>query len=172
MCPMKFIVHSLPLPPFSSFFTTAPDAPGPLGPPFGARDPSFFPLTLPFADPDPFSPLTSQYFNVLSKLPLTRPFPSGVNATLYTLSRWPRNRSTSCPLLTSHIRTTVSSEPAATHRPSGEMATLVTPASLFRESGSLMVSTFGGPPCMSHIRAVLSPEPETMRRPSCEKSRE
>ena len=45
---------------------------------------SFFPLPPPpgpIAPPNPKA-LTSQYFNVLSKLPLTNPFPSGVNATL------------------------------------------------------------------------------------------
>jgi len=38
------------------------------------------------------STLTSQYFTELSRLPLTRPFPSGVNARLYTLSLWPCSR--------------------------------------------------------------------------------
>lgn len=54
--PKKFMVHWLPL---SSFFPLAA-------------------ASLRFAR----RPLTSQYLRVLSKLPLTNPFPSGVNATL------------------------------------------------------------------------------------------
>ena len=134
LCPVKFIVHWLLL---SPFFTTAPcpGVPGPVAP-LPPPGPSFlFPLGT-------FNPLTSQNFNVLSKLPLTSPLPSGVKATLYTLSRCPRSRSTRTPVATSHIRTTVSREPAATNCPLGEMATEVTPASLLSESGSLMVRTW------------------------------
>ena len=116
--------------------------------------------------------LTSQYFKDLSRLPLTRPFPSGVNATLYTLSLWPRSRSSRVPDATSHIRTMLSKLPAATNVASGEIVTEVTPASLLRESASLMVRILQDLSYISQIRVVLSPEPETMRRPSREKSRE
>jgi hypothetical protein len=70
------------------------------------------------------------------------------------------------------MRTIASKLPAATSCPLGEMATDVTPASVFDESGSLMVSTFEDDDSMFQIRAVLSPEPETMSLPSWEKSRE
>jgi hypothetical protein len=70
----------------------------------------------------------------------------------------------------SQMRMTASSEPAATNRASGEIATLVTPASTFGSSS--IGSTFDSRVFMSHIRAVLSPEPETMSEPSCEKSSE
>ena len=86
-----------------------------------------FPSALPFTPET--TALTSHPFNVLSKLPLTSPLPSGVNATLYTLSLCPRSCSSSCPVTTSQIRTTLSSDPAATYRESGEMATEVMPES-------------------------------------------
>jgi hypothetical protein len=68
------------------------------------------------------------------------------------------------PFATSQMRTTVSSEPAATKHASGEIATLVLLASSFRSSS--IGSTFDSRVFMSHIRAVLSPEPETMSEPS------
>ena len=117
------------------------------------------------------STLTSQYFTNLSRLPLTRPFPSDVNATLYTLSLWPCSRSSRAPVATSHIWTMGSTLPAAIRAPSGEIVTHATPEPL-EPSLSLMVSTLLVPSCMSQIRIVLSPEPEMMRRPSLEKSRE
>ena len=112
--------------------------------------------------------LTSQYFKDLSRLPLTRPFPSGVNATLYTLSLWPRSRSSRVPDATSHIRTMVSKLPAATRVASGEKVTDVTPGSFV----SLTVSTLWNLWYKSQIRIVLPPEPEMMKFPSLEKSRE
>jgi hypothetical protein len=89
-------------------------------------------LTLPAA-----STLTSQYFTDLSRLPLTRPFPSDVNATLYMLSLWPCSRSSRVPVAMSHIRTMASKLPAATRVPLGEIATDITPES----SLSLLVRT-------------------------------
>ena len=86
------------------------------------------------------STLTSQYFSELSQLPLTRPFPSGVNARPDTLSLWPCSRSSRAPVATSHIRTMVSKQPAATRVASGEKVANATPESL-KPSLSLMVST-------------------------------
>ena len=74
------------------------------------------------------STLTSQYFTDLSRLPLTRPFPSDMNATLYMPSLWPCSRSSKRPDATSHIRTILSKLPAATRVASGEMVTDETPA--------------------------------------------
>src|SRR6266404_997204 len=110
---------------------------------------------------------TSQYLSVLSRLPLTIPSPSGVNATLYTLSLCPLRRSISWPVATSHMRTVLSREPAATRRPSGEIATLVTPesaVSVSRSARSLLL-----PSCISQMRVVRSPEPDIIKRPSREK---
>ena len=83
------------------------------------------------------STLTSQNFTDLSRLPLTRPFPSDVNATLYMPSLWPWSRLSRVPDATSHIRTMVSKLPAATRVASGEKVTDVTPGSFV----SLTVST-------------------------------
>ena len=85
------------------------------------------------------STLTSQYFTDLSRLPLTRPFPSNVNATLYILSLWPCSRSSRVPVATSQIRTKVS-KPAATRVASGEIVTDQTPEGWW-SSLLLMVST-------------------------------
>ena len=75
------------------------------------------------------SALTSQYFTDLSRLPLTRPFPSDVNATLHMPSLWPCSRSRRAPDATSHIRTVESKLPAATRVASGEIVTDLTPKS-------------------------------------------
>ena len=83
----------LPPRPPSSFFpfnASRFDGPGEFGRPPG-----------PFARRE-----TSQYFSVLSKLPLTNPRASGVNATLYTLSLCPRSLSNNSPVRASQIRTT------------------------------------------------------------------
>jgi len=85
----------------------------------------------------------------------------------------------------------VSREPAATNCPFEEMETEVTPASLFSESGSLMVRTLahrylipqnevneqptlGGESRLfiSQILTVLSPDPDASKRPSRENSNE
>ena len=113
------------------------------------------------------STLTSQYFSELSILPLTRPFPSDVNARQYTLSLWPCSRSSRAPVATSHIRTMKSKLPAAIRVASGEIVTDV-----MLVSSSLTVSTLRNLSYGSQIRTVLSAEPEMMRRPSREKSRE
>ena len=92
--PVKFIVHALlpsRLP--TSFFPFNGSRFGPPGE-FG-RPPG------PFASRE-----TSQYLSVLSKLPLTSPRASGVNATLYTLSLCPRSLSNNSPVRASQIRTT------------------------------------------------------------------
>ena len=73
------------------------------------------------------STLTSQYFTDLSRLPLTRPLPSNVNATLYMLSLWPCSCSSRAPVATSHIRTMASKLPAATRAAFGEIVTDETP---------------------------------------------
>jgi len=86
------------------------------------------------------STLTSQYFTDLSRLPLTRPFPSDVNTTLLMLSLWPCSRSSRVPDATSHIRRMLSKLPAATRVASGEIVTDVTPDS-WESSLSLMVRT-------------------------------
>ena len=91
LCPVKSIVHALRFPTsFFPFSASRFDGPGELGRPPG-----------PLARRE-----TSQYFSVLSKLPLTNPRASGVNATLYTLSLCPRSLSNSSPVRASQIRTT------------------------------------------------------------------
>ena len=117
------------------------------------------------------STLTSQYFSELSQLPLTRPFPSDVNARQYMPSLWPCSRSSRAPVATSRIRTMASKLPTAIRAASGEIVTDVTQETKER-SLSLMVSTLLDVSYMSQIRIVLSPEPEMMKRPSLEKSRE
>ena len=124
----------------------------------------------------------SQSFKDLSKLPLMILFPSGVKATLYTLSRWPRRESSKIPEETSHIRITESRLPAATMEPSGEMDTEVTPASWFWGLDAPAVDEGVGAVSMviirhdaslkSQTRMVSSPDPETIYRPSLEKSSE
>ena len=91
LCPRQVLVHEL-LPPifFSSFKESRSDAPGDV-----SRLPG-----------PPAKRETSQYFRVLSKLPLTNPRPSGVNATPYTLSLCPRSLSNNSPVRASQIRTT------------------------------------------------------------------
>ena len=182
MCPVKFpvILHGLPF--STSIFTTAPcpDVPGPVE---RLLLPPSFLLML---DWDMLNPLTSQSFKVLSQLPLTRPFPSGVNATLYTLPLCPRSRSTRAPVATSHIWTTpLCREPAAMNWPLGDMDTELTPASLLSETltqstGYHTAKDRNKQPTlaaasalsMSHILTVLSPDPDMTRRPSREKSNE
>ena len=86
------------------------------------------------------SALTSQYFTELSRLPLIRPFPSDVNATLCMPSLWPCSRSSRAPVATSHMRTMASKWPAASRVASGEIVTDETPGS-WESSLSLMVNT-------------------------------
>ena len=57
--------------------------------------------------PGPFARQeTAQYFSVLSKLPLTNPCPSGVNATLHTRCVCPRSVSSNSPVRASQTRAT------------------------------------------------------------------
>ena len=106
---------------------------------------------------------------VLSKLPLTKDLPSGANATEYTLSLWPSicpsSLSTSIPVRVSHTLTLLSSEPAATKSPFGDIATVVTPSSITR----LRISR---PLSRSQTRTVRSPLPDAMCLPLRAKSSE
>jgi hypothetical protein len=74
---------------------------------------------------------TSQCLTVLSLLPLTRPCPSGVNATLRMPPLCPTRCAMSCPVWTSQRRTMLSEDPVATRSPSGEMETENTPSSIY-----------------------------------------
>lgn len=108
----------------------------------------------PLEDWFPIIPLLSgpscHILMVLSKLPLTRLSPSGANATEYTLSLCPSGPSSRAMILperTSHTRTLLSRDPAATHSPFGDMATVVTPSSMPSVNTSLLRS-------MSQTRTV------------------
>jgi len=108
-----------------------------------------------------------QYFKVLSLLPLTNPFPSGINITPYTMPVCPFSFCTNWPVRTSHILTIPSPLPAATYFPSGLKV-----ADLNSRRGSGLMKTFTEPSRMVQMRTVLSNAAERRDRPSCENSRQ
>jgi len=68
----------------------------------------------------------SHTFTVLSQPPVASCFPSGLQATLYTESLWPRRVSNSLPVSTSHTFALASPLPVASRLPSGLQATVLT----------------------------------------------
>src|SRR5947209_1480080 len=105
---------------------------------------------------------TSQSRTAVSALPDIICCPSGLNATLFTLSVCPVN---GCPIClrvpASHNRRVLSELPDTIHFPSGLNATLVTVA-----VGPVSRSPICLPLLASHIRRLLSAPPETIRCPS------
>ena len=77
--------------------------------------------------------------------------PSGVTATLVTPLVWPLRLANSAPVLASHTRADLSSEPVTMRAPSGLTATLVT------ESVWPSRVASSAPVLASHTRAVSSP---------------
>lgn len=109
----------------------------------------------------PRDAVSSQSFIVSSRLPLTMCLPLGAKATQYTLLLWPlgpSKRSTMIPVVVSQIWTFISSDAAATYRPSSDTETAVTPPSILKMCTSSPLRT-------SQRRTVLSPLPEATYRP-------
>ena len=88
--------------------------------------------------------------------------PSGLNATLFTQSSWPRSGGpTGWPVAASHNRMVLSPPAEAIRVPSGLNATLFTQSSWPRNGGPT-----GCPVAASHNRTVLSTPAEAIRVPS------
>ena len=127
------------------------------------------PWTAPIPDLGTICPnsVKSQYFKLLSQLPLMSPHPSGENATKETRYLCPFNHSTNSPLDMSQIRTMPLNEPVMMKWPLGEMATDTTHLPVILGS---INSTLPSPVSIFHICVLLLCELETTRFPSHEKS--